>query len=172
MRKARRLKDRSATRMENILRGALVVLPLAVALPAPPVFAEVIDDITIERRDSGTQVRLRLTGPVHYIRDYASADGESVNIYLEALAPEKFSGTLLVDEVKQSPQNSPGPRFAVRVSLDPRCDAAPNPVCIVIRFERPVHCRVRLGEDRRSLLLDLPLASHGEGSLPPVREKP
>jgi hypothetical protein len=158
--------------MSDILRRVLVALPLTVALQAPPAFAEVIDDIAIERRESGTQVRLRLTGPVHYIRDYVSPDGETANVYLEALSPEKFSSASLVDEVKQSPRNSPAPRFEVRVILDPRCDAAPNPVCIVIRFERPVRCRIRLGEDRRSLLLDLSLASDGEKRLPPAREKP
>ena len=155
-----------------ILRVILTVLPIAASLHAPPARAAVIDDIAIERHESGTRVRLRLTGPVHYIRDYASADGEIVNVYLQALAPENFAGGPVFDEVKHSPRNALVPRFAVRVSLDPRCDPAPNAVCVVIRFERAVRYRIRLGEDRRSLLLDLPIASEEEGRPPSAGEKP
>jgi hypothetical protein len=156
--------------MHDFLRKALAVLPLSAALHAPLAFSEAIDDIAIERHESGTRVRLRLTGPVHYIRDYVSADGTTANVYLQALAPENFSGAPPADEVKQSPPSSPAPRFTVRVSVDPRCDAAPNPVCMVIRFERPVRCRIRLGKDRRSLLLDLEPAR--KGAPPTARDKP
>jgi hypothetical protein len=156
--------------MHDTLRKVLAALPLAVALHAPPAFAEVIDAIAVDRRESGTRVRLRLTSPVHYVRDYVSADGKTVNVYLQALVPENFVGGPVFDEVKQSPRGELAPRFEVRVSLDPRCDPAPNPVCIVIRFERAVRSRIRLDEDRRSLLLDL--ESGGEGNPPAVREKP
>jgi hypothetical protein len=156
--------------MQNILRKVLAVLPVAASLHAPSAFAEVIDDITIERHESGTRIRLHLTGPVGYIRDYVSADGKTVNVYLQTLAPENFSGAPPSDEVRRSPQSSPAPRFTVRVSLDPRCDAAPNPVCVEIRFERAVRSRIRLGEDRRSLLLDL--ESEAKGGPPAAREKP
>jgi hypothetical protein len=171
VREARPLNDCSgATRVHDIVRKLLAVFPVAASLNAPPVLAEVIDDIAIEQLEAGTRVRLRLTGPVGYIRDYASADGKTVNVYLQTLAPENFSGAPPADEVKQSPRSSPAPRFTVRVSLDPRCDAAPNPVCVVIRFERAVRSRIRLGEDRRSLLLDL--ESKGERDSPTAREKP
>jgi len=159
-----------ATRMHSVLRKVLAVLPVAASLNAPPALAEAIDDIAVEQLKSGTRVRLRLTGSVHYIRDYASTDGGTVYVFLQALAPENFSGMPPADEVKQSPQSSPAPRFTVRVSLDPRCDPAPNPVCVVIQFERAVRCRVRLGEDRRSLLLDL--ESGEKGDPPTAREKP
>ncbi len=166
---ARPLNDRSGA-IRMYLCRALAVLPVAASLHALPAFAEMIDDITIERHESGTRIRVRLTGPVGYIRDYASAGGETINVHLQTLAPENFSGAPTADEVRQSPQNSAAPRFTVRVSLDPRCDAAPNPVCVEIRFERAVRSRIRLGEDRRSLLLDL--ASEGKGDPPAAREKP
>jgi len=158
--------------MHHVLRAVLAAVPIAAAsLHAPPAPAEVIDEIAIERHESGARIRLRLTGPVHYLRDYASPDGETVNVYLQALGPETFARGAFFDEVRLSPQNAAVPRFAVRVSLDPRCDPAPNPVCVLIRFERPVHSRIRLGEDRRSLLLSI--ASRGEGGPPRnVREKP
>jgi hypothetical protein len=157
--------------MHRILRALLAAIPIAASLHAPLARAEVIDDIAIERHESGARVRLRLTGPVHYIRDYVSPDGETVNVTLQALAPETFARGAFFDEVRLSPQDPAVPRFAVRVSLDPRCDPAPNPVCVLIRFERPVRCRIQLGEDRRSLLLAV--ASTGEGGPPRnVREKP
>ena len=157
--------------MHRILRVALAAIPIAASLYAPLAPAEVIDDIVIERHESGARVRLRLTGPVHYLRDYASPDGETVNVTLQGVAPETFAREAFFDEVRLSPQDPAVPRFAVRVSLDPRCAPAPNPVCVLIRFERPVRCRIQLGEDRRSLLLAV--ASRGEeGPRRNVREKP
>lgn len=150
--------------MHRILPVVLAAIPIAALLHAPSAPAEVIDDIAVEQRASGPRVRLRLTGPVHYIRDYASPDGETINVTLQALAPENFARAPSFDEVRLSPKNASVPRFAVRVSLDPRCDPAPNPVCVLIRFERPVRCRIQLGEDRRSLLLRF--ASKGEGGPP------
>jgi hypothetical protein len=157
--------------MGRILRVVLSAIPVAASLHAAPAPAQVVDDIAIERHESGARVRLRLTGPVHYIRDYASPDGETVNVTLQAVAPATFAREAFFDEVRLSPRDSAVPRFAVRVSLDPRCDPAPNPVCVLIRFEHPVRCRIRLGEDRRSLVLSV--ASRGEGGPPPhVREEP
>jgi hypothetical protein len=137
-------------------RGALPALVVVALLHAGPSVAGVIDDIAIERHDSTARVRLRLTGPVHYIRYYASTNGELVNVQLQALAPLAPGEGPFPDEVKRFPGDGSIPPFTVRVSLDPRCEPVPNPVCILIQYERPVRSRVRLGEDRRSLLLDFP----------------
>ncbi|HTQ74332.1 MAG TPA: hypothetical protein VMI74_08585 [Burkholderiales bacterium] len=128
------------------------------ALASPPVLAAVIDEIAVERGDAVPRVRVRLTGPVHYIRDYASKNGELVNVQLEALAPLLPGEPPFPDEVKYFRGDGAIPPFTVRVSLDPRCEPVPNPVCILIQYERPVRSHVRLGEDRRSLLLDFPIA--------------
>jgi hypothetical protein len=135
------------------VRAALAVL--LVAMRAGPALAAVIDEISIERRDA-PRVTLRLTGPVHYIRDYASENGELVNVQLQALAPLAPGGNVFPDEVKAFKGEAAVPPFTVRVSLDPKCEPVPNPICLLIQFERPVRSRVRLGEDRRSLLLDFP----------------
>jgi hypothetical protein len=149
------------------LAGLLVAL-----MRAASAAGEVIDDIAIERHDSMARVRLRLTGPVHYVRHTISAGGQIANIHLQALAPEPFDGKPVADEVKHSRESASVPGFTVRVRLDPRCDPAPNPICIVVRFERAIRYEIRLGEDRRSLLLDFPLVSKGEGGPPTAREKP
>jgi len=137
-------------------RPGLAALVAVVLLQAAPAAADVIDEIAIERVDSATRVRVRFTGPVHYLRQAVSADGVVANVYLQGLDPESFGGVPAIDEVKHSPGAASVPPFTVRVRLDPRCDPAPNPVCIFIRFERAVRCQIRLGEDRRSLLLDFP----------------
>jgi hypothetical protein len=155
----------------NRFPGPILALALvAGSLHAPPALAAVIDDIAFEQQDAASKVRLRLTSPVHLLRFYSSEQGRAVYIQLQAFAPENFGAGPFPDEVKRSPENLLVPRFTVRVSLDPRCDPAPNPVCMIIQFERATRARVRLGEDRRSLLLDL--ESAGEGDSPAAREKP
>ncbi|MGB5081705.1 MAG: hypothetical protein WBO23_13290 [Burkholderiales bacterium] len=137
----------------------MLALLAATSLDSATGLAEVIDNIVIERHDSTARIRLHLTSPVHYIRHYISGDGDAVNVYLQALAPLSFGEGAIPDEVRYSPKNTQVPRFTVRVSLDPRCEPVPHPVCIVIQFARATRVELRLGEDRRSLLLELPVAS-------------
>jgi hypothetical protein len=138
--------------MHRLLRAALAAIPLALC-HAPQALAEVIDEIAIERPESAARVRLRFTGPVHYLRQARSADGAVANVYLQALEPEAFGPPTSIDEVKNSPTFAGVPSFRVRVRLDPRCDPAPNPVCLMIQFERAARYTIRLG-DRRSLLIE------------------
>ena len=158
------LTEAQETNMHRITHAAFGAIFACASLVSPSALATVIDEMVIERHDSTERVRLRLTGPVHYIRDYVSTKGEIVNVYLQALAPLAPGEGPFPDEVKYSPGHARIPPFTVRVSLDPRCEPVPNPVCVLIQFERPVRCRVRLGEDRRSLLLDF--ASEEEGRSP------
>lgn len=132
---------------------------LGLLLGAQQASAEVLDDIVVEQSDATATIRLRLIGPVHYVRHAPAGPGEILVVYLEALAPETFAGRLGPDEVKRSPKGAPVPPFTVRVTFGPECSPAANPVCLTIRFERPVRYRVRLGEDRRSVLLELPRGS-------------
>jgi hypothetical protein len=146
------------------LRAAVAVIPLAAAWHTPLALAEVVDRIDIDRVEHAAQVRVRFTGRVHYLRQAVSADGGVANVYLQALDPEAFGVPSPIDEVKYSPGNAAVPPLTVRVRLDPRCDPAPNPVCIFIQFERAARYRIRLGEDRRSLLIDF--SSEEEGRSP------
>lgn len=141
------------------------------SLVSPPAPAAVIDEIAVERADPAPRVRVRLTGPIHYIRDYASKNGELVNVQLEALAPLAPGQPPFPDEVKVFRGDGSIPAFTVRVSLDPRCEPAPNPVCVLIQFERPVRSRVRLGEDRRSLLIDFQTISDDKKPSPATNNK-
>jgi hypothetical protein len=160
----------SAEARRRLLRAVIALTPTAASLHSPPALAAVIDDIAIERSDPAPRVRLRLTSPVHFLRYYSSEQGRIVYVQLQALAPENFGTPPFPDEVKRSPNSALFPRFTVRVSLDPRCDPSPHAVCMTFQFERAIRARARLGEDRRSLLLDV--ESEGEGGSPTVREKP
>ncbi len=149
--------------------ASLAGAPLgALAAPAD----ELIEEIAVEVHDSTAQVRLRLTTPVRYLWHYPAGQGENVRVVLQAMAPETLGSSTVPEEVKRSPRDARVPPFTVRVSLDPACDPAPNPICIAIRFERVTHYRIRLGRDRRSLLLELPLAASNHDSPPPPRAKP
>src|SRR5262249_24193394 len=136
---------RTGTGPERV-RIAPTVLVVAALLRPGPALAAVIDEIVVERADAAPRLRVRLTAPVHYIRDYASKNGELVNVQLEALAPLSPGEAPFPDEVKSFRGDGPIPPFTVRVSLDPRCEPVPNPVCVLIQYERPVRSRVRLGE--------------------------
>lgn len=151
-------------------RAVFALILVAASLRSPPAPAAVIDDIAIERSDPAPRVRLRLTSPVHFLRYYSSEQGRIVYVQLQALAPENFGTVPFPDEVKRSPDSALFPRFTVRVSLDPRCDPSPHAVCMTFQFERATRALVRLGEDRRSLLLEVD--SEGEGGSPAARKKP
>jgi len=157
--------------VRRVLRVILVAAIAGVSLDAPAAPDEVIDEIAVDARDATVLVRVRLTTPVRYLGHYPLEHGENVRVVLQAMAPETLGGSPIPEEVKRSPKDARVPPFTVRVSLDPACDPAPNPICIAIRFERDTRYRIRLGEDRRSLLLELPLAPSTEDSSPPVRTR-
>lgn len=140
--------------MHRFQCAALAAVSLAAAWHAPQALAEVIDDIYVERLEPAARVRVRFTGPVHYLRQAVSRDGAVANVYLQSLDREAFGAPSPIDEVKHFPGRAAVPPFRVRVRLDPACDPGPNPVCIFIHFERAARYQVRLGEDRRSLLID------------------
>lgn len=158
--------------MHRTLRAALVAIVAGASLYAPAALAEVIDDIAIERHDAAATIRLRLTGPVHYVRHYPAETGEIVVVVLDALTPEMFGNGPVIEEAKRSPPDARIPPFTVSVTVGQNCGAAANPVCIAIRFERPVRYRIRLGDDRRSVLLELPLADDASRQPADAGDKP
>jgi hypothetical protein len=133
----------------------LAALLLAGLIYAAPAAAEVIDAITLEPRDGSIRIGLHLTGPVRYLRHAPIERGEMVVVLLEALQPEAFDPRPQVEEVKRGPPSKLVPRFTARVSFDPACSPSARPLCITLRFEQPVRYRVRLGPDRRSVLVEL-----------------
>lgn len=145
--------------------GAAARALCVVALLGPgPASAQLLDDVAVERHDAVATVRVKLTGPVHYVRHAPVEKGEILVVYLEALAPETVASWLGPDEVKRSPKGAPVPRFTVRTSVGAPCGPAANSVCLTIQFERPVRYRVRLGDDRRSIVLEV--APNGDGARP------
>src|SRR5215470_7167554 len=99
--------------MRRLLRAVLTAIPIVLS-QTPQAIAEVIDDITLERLGSVNRIRLRFTGPVHYLRQARSLDGTAANVYLQALEPEAFGPPATIDEVKHSPRFTGVPSFRVR----------------------------------------------------------
>ncbi len=159
--------------MRRLLRAVLAAALAGASLDAlaAPV-EEVIDEIAVEAHDATARIRLHLTTPVRYLGHQPAEFGENVRVVLQAMAPENLGGSFVPEEVKRSPKDARVAPFTVRVSLDPACDPTPNPICIAIRFERATHFRIRLGRDRRSLLLELPVAASTDDSPPAPGAKP
>lgn len=128
---------------------------LLISLLLTPARAEVIDDIAIESRDASPKIRLRLTGPVRYLRHFPGEQGEIVVVMLEALAPEAFGPVPPVEEVRRSRGAAGVPPFTARVSRDPACSSAARPLCLILAFEQPVRYRIRTGRDGRSMLMEV-----------------
>ena len=142
--------------MRKITPGLIAALLFFALLGAQPAFAEVIDDIAIEQRDAGDKIRLRLTVPVRYVRHSPPERGQLVVVVLEALAAEPLGPISPIEEVKRTRETGRVPRFTVRVSVDPACNpASTRPLCLVLRFERPVRYRVGLGPDSRGIVVDI-----------------
>jgi len=147
----------------NRLLHAALAIPI-VLCQAPQAQAEVIDGIKLERLGSIDRIRLHFSGPVRYLRQARSADGLVANVYLQALEPETFGPPTTIDEVKFSPMYTGVPSFRVRVRLDPQCSPSPNPVCLMIQFQRASRYTIRPGDDRRALLLDFVSGAGGRSS--------
>ena len=142
--------------MKSATRGLLAALLGCALLGAWPAAAEVVDRIAIEQRDAGAKIHLLLTVPVRYVRHSPPERGELVVVVLEALPFEGVAPISPIEEVKRGRGNERVPPFTVRVSMDPTCSpATPRPVCLVLRFERPVRYRIGLGPDSRSIVVDV-----------------
>ena len=141
--------------MRTIALGLVAAL-LFFALPgAQPALAEVIDEIAIDQTDAGAKIRLRLTVPVRYLRHSPPERGQLVVVALEALAPEPLGPISPIGEVKRARGVERVPPFTVRVSTDPTCAPAARPLCLVLRFERPVRYRIHFGRDRQTIVVEL-----------------
>lgn len=142
--------------MKSAARRLLAALLAGALLGAPGAFAEVVDDIAIDQRDTATQIRLRLTVPVRYVRHAPAERGQLVVVVLEALAAERVGPIPPVEEVKRARGTGRVPPFTARVTMDPTCNpATARPLCLVLRFEQPVRYRIGLGPDRRSIVVDV-----------------
>jgi hypothetical protein len=142
--------------MRKVARRLLAAVLAGALLGAPAAFAEVVDHIAIDQRGQTARIQLRLTVPVRYVRHSPPERGQLVVVVLEALAAERLGPISPIEEVKRTRETGRVPRFTVRVSLDPTCNpASARPLCLVLRFERPVRYRVRLGPDSRSIVVDV-----------------
>lgn len=141
--------------------GAIGVILFAL-LSSAPTHARLIDEMDVSAVDDRVRVRLQFTVPVRYLRHFPPEHGEILNVFLQALAGEDLRdvvGHPRVDETKRSPRNTLMPCFTVTY-VPPR-DPVRDPMQLVLQFKNKERFRVRLGEDSRSLILELPAQLDG-----------
>ncbi len=131
---------------------------LAVCLAAAAALAsaaEVIDDLAYERGDAGPVLRIRLAAPVNYVRHYPAESGRILVVVLDAADPDALGDAPPVDEVRRVRPGEGAPSVEVRVTRGERCGASAHPLCLALSFGRPVRYRLRLGEDHRSVVIEV-----------------
>ncbi len=161
----------STTARRNRAGGVLL---LCAALYGAPVAAQLMDDIEISPAGEAVRARIQFTVPLRYLRHFPPAQGQLLNVYLQAVSAEDLLATLgqrPVDEVRRSPRSPLLPCF--KVTYVPPRDARRDPLQLVIQFERSVSYTVRPGTDGRSLLIDVaatPSGSTGDDCEVPARK--
>jgi hypothetical protein len=144
-------------------RGAAALLLVgSCAAMSTAASARLMDDIDIGVAADVIRVRIQFTVPVRYLRHFPPSQGEILNVYLQSLPGEGLRETLghpQVDEKKRSPRNALLPCFTV--TFVPPRDPGRDPLQLVIQFQGKETYKVRLGEDSRSLYLDLPATTDG-----------
>jgi hypothetical protein len=147
----------------KVARSALLGVALACsALISAPVNARLIDDIEVSAAGDNIRITIRFTIPLRYLRHFPPAKGEILNVYLQSVSGEDLRETLghpPFDEVRRSPRNSLLPCFTV--TYVPPHDPRGAPLQLVIQFKPAESYTVRLGEDGRSLYVDMPATAEG-----------
>lgn len=161
-------KFRAATG-SHFIRRPLGLWFLALTLPATAQ-GELLEGIDISTTAETVQVTLRFTAPMAYIRHHPPAKGEVLQVTLEALGSVNIDG-LRREQSRRLPPDKALPAFSVSVHPDPGCASPPRAVCLMIQFDQPVAYRLRMGPDRRHLILALPRAD-GNAVSPSTDRKP
>jgi tetratricopeptide (TPR) repeat protein len=120
--------------------------------------AQVLEDLEVTTEQGFAQIRIRFPVPVRYLRHFPAAHGEQVNIYLQSLARDTPDPAQR-EERKRWPESALLPGFTVDYIPHPPCDIARSELCLVVQFTQPLSYTLRLGDDNRSLLLLVPLAT-------------
>lgn len=149
--------------MRQRVRMALLGVAVACStLISAPAAARLIDDVEVGAADETVRITVRFTIPVRYLRHFPPKKGEILNVYLQPVSGEDLRETLghpPLNEVRRAPRNSLLPCFTVTVVPPPDPRAAP--LQLVIQFSWPESYTVRLGEDSRSLYVNLPAQAAG-----------
>lgn len=123
----------------------LCCLACVLSLLAWPAKAQILEEIEINGENGIGEIRIRLSEQIHLLRHFPEDKGERLEIFFRVLTAANVTPRQ-VDETRHSPPSKLVPPFTVTIPIDgqPRC---------ILRFQRPVNFKVRLGEDNRSLVV-------------------
>jgi len=118
------------------------------------VHADVLEDMET-RTDQGVgEIRLVFSVPVRYLNHFPAERGELLKVYLQTVGMEVPTSEAVRGH-KRSPAMPLVPAFAVTYTTAQNCYSTREPLCLDIQFSRPVHYRLRPGEDGHSLLIHI-----------------
>lgn len=109
--------------------------------------AQPLEDIRVQELADKIVVSINLSGPVHYLRNSPSENGQMLEIFYERLPDVTPAEPWLDNETRKSPASALLPGFTVTTrnqKIQPK---------LVVVFSRPVVYSVSPGKDNRSFLL-------------------
>lgn len=110
-------------------------------------FAQPLEDISMQQVGGKAVVSINLSGPVHYLRNAPSQNGQLLEIFYERLPEASPAEPWRDNETLKSPPTPLLPGFTVTTS-----GQSVQPKLVVV-FARPVDYSVSPGRDGRSFLL-------------------
>lgn len=111
------------------------------------VAAQPLEDISMQQVGDKVVVSINLSGPVHYLRNSPSQNGQMLEIFYERLPEATPAEPWKDNETLKSPPTALVPAFTVTTrgqGVQPK---------LVLVFSRPVEYSVSPGKDNRSFLL-------------------
>lgn len=137
----------------KILRLSAAAL-LSAALLCGTAQADVLEDMETRVEQGVGEIRLVFSVQVRYLKHFPADRGELLKVYLQTIGlDEPRVGEMR--SYKRSPALALVPSYTVTYTTARDCYVSPEPLCLDIQFSRPVHYRIRPGEDGHSLLIDI-----------------
>lgn len=143
--------------MDLKYRMAAVVVALGMAVAAHAQ-SPLLDDVETRVAAEGTEIRLRFTAPVRYLRHFPAQQGELLRIVFQVTALDGVEAATRED-VRRVAATAALPSFTVTCTPPPSRDTAREPASVLLQFDRPVHYKVGEGSDKRSLYVHVALAA-------------
>jgi hypothetical protein len=158
---------RVLTRLRASVAKSFLLGLVMLAAPMSALYAQPLDDVSLEYQSQGVVATIRLTGPVQYLRHFPESHGNTLEIYYDRVLDATSNETWQDNEVRHSPPSRLIPGFTVTTrnqqpkcdQQDPRdqqtkCDQQTKPK-LVIEFSREAEFSVAPGKDNRTLLITI-----------------
>lgn len=146
--------------MRAVIYRCLWAMGAVIALSASGVYAQPLDEVTLEYQTDGIVATIHMTAPVRYLRHFPVSGGKTLEIFYERVAGATIEEKWVDGETRKSPPSGLIPAFTVTTR-----DQATKPR-LVVEFSRDAQYSVSAGKDQRSLLITIRPDRAEEVSLP------